>query len=341
MLPVETDRLQIRAFRRTDVTRFTSYRNDPTVARYQDWNLPYTRDHSHALIDEQEGVTGPVPGQWVQLALDDGTGLIGDLALWLAEDGHLAMIGYTLATEAQGRGLATEAVGALLDRLVERPAPHRVAATLDPSNVASARLLERLGFRYEGRSIGAALVRGRWEDDDRYAVLAHEYRSWRTQPAIPPSEVRLVEITPDNIRAVQSIETHRSQQRFVATVAESLADALVPEVVEGVPLSPWFRAVEADSRLVGFVMVAESTPTFPTPTLWRLLIDRRHQGRGIGDRVVRLVARHLDPSALLLATTWVEGPGSPAGFYRRLGFVPTGRLVDGEVEATIDPSTLR
>jgi RimJ/RimL family protein N-acetyltransferase len=340
-LPVTTDRVVIRALRRDDVTRFTSYRNDPSVARYQDWDLPYTRDHAHALIDEQEHVTGPVPGRWVQLAVDHGDEMIGDIALWLSDDGHLAMIGYTLAADAQGRGLATEAVGSLLDRLIEQPTVHRIAATLDPANIASARLLERLGFRYEGRSVGAALVRGTWEDDDRYAVLAHEYRSWRTRPASVPSDVRLVELTPDNLRAVQAIETHRSQRRFVATVAESLADALVPEVVDGVPLSPWYRAVEADGVLVGFVMLAEPTATCPTPTLWRLLVDRHHQGRGIGRRTVQLVAQHLGPSEPLLATTWVDGPGGPAAFYRKLGFVPTGELIDGEVEATVDPATLR
>ena len=48
---------------------------------------------------------------------------------------------------------------------------------------------------------------------------------------------------------------------------------------DGGPLVPWFRAIEADGELVGFVMVAEPTTTLPAPYLWRLMIDRRHQRR--------------------------------------------------------------
>ena len=176
MLPLRTERLTVRALERRDITRFTRYRNLPEISRYQDWELPYTRDLAHALIDEQDGVTGPVPGRWVQLAVDDGSGIVGDLAVWLSADGYTAMIGYTLAPEAQGRGYATEASRALLTELFARRGVHRVAATMDPANVASARVLERLGFRYEGRSVSAALVRGRWEDDDRWAILAGEFR---------------------------------------------------------------------------------------------------------------------------------------------------------------------
>ncbi len=93
-----------------------------------------------------------------------------------------AMIGYSIDPAHQGRGYATEAAGALVDRLFDRLHVHRVAATLDPANVSSARVLERLGFRYEGRGVKAAYVRGEWADDDRYAILADERRAWRERP---------------------------------------------------------------------------------------------------------------------------------------------------------------
>ena len=199
-LPFTTERLTVRAMRPSDVTTFATYRNHPEVARYQDWELPYTRDLAHQLIDEMDGINGPVPGEWVQLAIDasDGT-LVGDLAVYLDADVRMAMIGYTMSPAHQGRGYATEAAGALIDRLFDRLHVHRVAATLDPANVASARVLERLGFRYEGCGLKAAYVRGEWADDDRYAILADERRAWRERATQPPSTVRLVEITPDNV----------------------------------------------------------------------------------------------------------------------------------------------
>jgi RimJ/RimL family protein N-acetyltransferase len=336
-LPFTTARLTVRAMLPSDVTTFATYRNQPDVARYQDWDLPYTRDLAHRLIDEMAGIDGPVPGEWVQLAIGDGSGaLVGDLALYVDAGVRMAMIGYTMGPAAQGRGYASEAAGALVDRLFDRLHVHRVAATLDPANVASARLLERLGFRYEGCGLKAAYVRGEWGDDDRYAILSDERRAWRERSTDPPSTVRLVEITRDNLGRIERLATHRSQQRFVSTMQQSFTDALVPEVVGGRPVVPWLRAIEADGEPVGFVMLATRTDAHPETFLWRLLVDARHQGRGIGRRALRLVGERLATEGdIVLKTSWVDGPGGPEGFYRHLGFVPTGEIDDGEIVASI------
>ena len=335
-VPFTTERLTVRAMLASDVTTFATYRNHPDVARYQDWALPYTRDLAHQLIDEMDGIDGPVPGEWVQLAIDARDGLVGDLAVFVDTDVSTAMIGYTVDPTHQGRGYATEAVGALVDRLFDRLRLHRIAATLDPANIASARLLERLGFRYEGCGLKAAHVRGEWADDDRYAILAGERRAWRERSTEPPSTLRLVEITRDNLDRVERLATHRSQQRFVSTMQESFTDAFLPEVVGGRPVEPWLRAIEADGEPVGFVMLGTRSDANPETYLWRLLIDARHQGRGMGRRALTLVAEHLAAEGdTVLKTSWVDGPGGPEGFYRHLGFEPTGEIDDGEVVATI------
>ena len=99
---------------------------------------------------------------------------------------------------------------------------------------------------------------------------------------------------------------------------------------------PWYRAVEADGELVGFVMCAEVTDAHREPYLWRLLVDRRHQRRGIGGRIISLVIDHArEQGATTLLTSWSEGPGSPEPFYRRLGFEPTGEIEDDEIVARL------
>jgi GNAT superfamily N-acetyltransferase len=114
----------------------------------------------------------------------------------------------------------------------------------------------------------------------------------------------------------------------------SFADALFPEVVDGAPVVPWMRAVVADEEIAGFVMLALRTDHHPEPYLWRLLIDRRHQRRGIGGRALDLVSEEcLGMGASTLLTSWVEGKGSPRPFYLRHGFEPTGKIVDEETEA--------
>ena len=67
--------------------------------------------------------------------------------------------------------------------------------------------------------------------------------------------------------------------------------------------------------------------------LWKLLIDHRHQGKGYGREVVRQVVELVrDEGGTELLTSHVPGEGGPAGFYARLGFVPTGELdPEGEI----------
>ena len=248
----------------------------------------------------------------------------------------MATIGYSLAAAHQGQGFAREAVGAIVDRLFDELGVHRVEASLDPRNIASARLVEDLGFDHEGTAVSAVRSRDAWCDDARYGLTETSRAAWNARSRVPPADVRLVEINPDNVSDVYGLRTHRHQQRFVATMPDSFADALVPEVVDGAPVVPWMRAVEADGELVGFVMLAEVTAAHPEPFLWRLFVDRRHQRRGIGDRILHLVVERLRAEGRhSMLTSWHSGAGGPEPFYLARGFEPTGRLIDDETEARL------
>ncbi len=335
--PLETERLTIRLLARGDITEFTRYRNIDDLARFQDWPLPYTRDLAHELIDEMESLIGPTADRWVQLALDDGSGIVGDVAVWLDADQQLALVGYTLAPEHQGHGYATEAVRAVVDWLFRIGRVHRIAATIDPRNLASARVLERCGFEYVGTARSAAYVRDEWADDARFSLLEPDWRAWIARPTGPPLDVSLVDITHDNVSALGAIDRSFSQRRLVAPVLVSLAEAYAALTSCGEVLHLWLRAVEADGELVGFVMVSEPHAEQPNPYLWRLVIDTPHQGRGIGRRVILDIARRRRESSSHLAVSFPpDVVGSPAGFYARLGFEPSGIGDHGQVEALLD-----
>jgi RimJ/RimL family protein N-acetyltransferase len=334
-LPITTTRLVLRAFEPADAAAFSDYRSDPAVAELQSWETPFTIEMAERFIADCPG-DGPVNGDWVQIAVTRGSELVGDVAVGLDRDGRIATLGYSLASAHQGKGFGREAVGAVVDRLFDELGVHRVEANVDPRNIASARLVEDLGFVYEGTAVSAVWSRGEWTDDDRYALTEESRASWMERPRHRPAEVRLVEVTPDNERKLWRLKTHRNQQRFVATMPESFADALVPEIVDGAPVVPWMRGVEADGEMVGFVMLAEVTDAHPEPYLWRLFVDRRHQRRGIGDRILQLVIERLRTEGNhTLLTSWESGPGGPEPFYVARGFAPTGRIVDGEIEARL------
>ncbi len=335
-LPFTTDRLTLRAFHLDDAEAFSAYRSDPAVARYQSWTAPYPLALARAFIIGMHGMDGPRPGAWIQIAAEHGGALVGDVAVGLDSGGDIATIGYTVAPSHQGRGLAREAVGAVVDRLFSATGVHRVEASLDPRNLASARLVEGLGFVLEGTARATERDGDGWSDDARYALLADDHAAWAARPQDPPADVRLVEITPATARALTEVRTHPSQRRFVSTVADSYADAMFPDVINGAPVVPRLRAIEADGELVGFMMLAEATPHHPEPYLWRLLIDRRHQRRGIGDRALSLLVDDLRAAGHAgLGVDWHLGPGSPEAFYLARGFVEVKAIGDDEVEGRL------
>ena len=176
-LPLETTRLLLRLFEDSDVDRFADYRSDPDVARYQSWETPFSVAQAAAFVNGMKDVRPGTPGEWLQLAIQlKATGqLIGDCAFCvLADDPRQAEVGFTLARQQQGNGYATEAVRRLLDYLFCELNLHRVVAICDADNLASARLLERVGMRREGHFVENVWFKGHWGSEYSYAVLRRE-----------------------------------------------------------------------------------------------------------------------------------------------------------------------
>jgi RimJ/RimL family protein N-acetyltransferase len=179
-----TARLTIEPLAEHDVHAFTEYRRDPDVARYQSWGIDYSRADAERLVAGQRDGRLPSPGSWLQLAVRETSsgGLLGDLALHLLdEQPDTFEIGVTLARSSQGRGIASEALSALLDFLFDHEHAHRVVASCDSRNDSVARLLTRMGFRRESRQVDSDWFKGEWTTLDGYALLARE-RAGRRAP---------------------------------------------------------------------------------------------------------------------------------------------------------------
>jgi RimJ/RimL family protein N-acetyltransferase len=335
VLPLQTERLSLRVMRVADAPVLAAYRAVTEIARFQSWTMPFTVEAARQMLTDQEHVDDLPEQGWVQIAIEHAGNIVGDLAVHRADDGHIAEVGFTLAPQHHGKGFASEALAAMIDALFAHTEVHRIVASVDPANFASMRVIEHLGFRYEGIARRAELVRGEWVDDMRFALLRDDRADWLARPS-SCQDVALVEITEHNLNATAALATHRHQQRFVAPMARSLGQALVPGVDSGDRIVPWMRAVQADGEIAGFMMLVEPSPGHPVPYLWRFLIDARHQRRGVGERAIALLADDLRAAghdALLLS--FVDAPGGPRRFYERLGFVPTGIIHDGETQARL------
>jgi len=143
--------------------------------------------------------------------------------------------------------------------------------------------------------------------------------------------VSLREISADTVREITRLAVRPEQQRFVASNAVSLAQALFSE-------EAWYRAIYADESPAGFVMLYDESiravpPAEPEVDLWRFMIDAQFQGQGIGAAALAQVIAHVQSKKAFstLAVSYVPGAGCPEAFYLKAGFRHTGKLDDGEI----------
>ena len=187
---------------------------------------------------------------------------------------------------------------------------------------------------FEGLTRGSFWVGEEISDDMFYGMTRADWDAWIGRARHRSERVEFVPLTAENRRAVGALVTHKSQERFVSPMLGNFRDALVPPSLDGAPLVPWYRAVEADSEIVGFLMAAEMTEAHPNPYLWRFLIDRMHQRRGIGSATLDQFEDWCrSQGASAIEVSWGEGPGSPAPMYRARGYVPSGKVEGGEIHA--------
>lgn len=146
---LETARLRLRPPDLVDAPAvFERWAQDPEITRYLTW-LP------HVELAESEAhivrcIAGWQSGEefvWLIETRAAGT-LVGSIA---ARAGvHGVDLGYLLARDAWGKGYMVEAVNAVADWFLAQPDIYRVWAVCDTENTASARVLERAGFEFEG-----------------------------------------------------------------------------------------------------------------------------------------------------------------------------------------------
>ena len=174
-LPLETPRLILRRFRESDLEPFLTYRNQPEVARYQSW-VHWSRDQGVEFIRDQQVVEPGDLGRWFQYAMEmRETGeLVGDCGLCVkVAVPKTAEIGFSLAPEHQRKGLATEAVEAVVDQAVRELEVERIIAVAMRDNDRSAALLRRVGLRHG--SPERVWFKGQWNEELRFALPAAEW----------------------------------------------------------------------------------------------------------------------------------------------------------------------
>ncbi len=144
------ERLYLRRLSTSDLIDFQAYRTDSEIARLQGWEIA-TTEESLVFLDRMQRITFFEDGQWFQLGvvLRSSNRLIGDVGICVS--GDRAEIGYSIHASFHGQGFGSEAAKLAVDFIFASSNVTHVLAHADVRNVASWRVLERVGFTRQGQ----------------------------------------------------------------------------------------------------------------------------------------------------------------------------------------------
>lgn len=176
--PIETKRLLLRPFQKSDLDAVMVYHALPEVQRYLEWKARDRVEVKSALDAMVQQHHLQRPGDAIVLAVvrksDDA--LIGQVSLrWTDGTAGQAEIRFIMGPAQRRQGYAREAVREMLDIGFARYGLHRVFARCAARNQASVNLLKTLGFRLEAHYREHALFQGEWDEELHFAVLDREW----------------------------------------------------------------------------------------------------------------------------------------------------------------------
>jgi RimJ/RimL family protein N-acetyltransferase len=179
-MQLTTERLVLRDFVESDWEAVLAYQQDPLYLRYYEWTSR-TREEVRAFMKRFLDQQIQVPRIKFQFAvtLKSGGQLIGNCGIRRdSPAAREADMGYELDPKHWRKGYATEAARAVLDFGFSHMKVTRVTAWCIADNVASARVLEKIGMKLEKRMRHHQYFKGRWWDTLWYAI---SYEDWQAK----------------------------------------------------------------------------------------------------------------------------------------------------------------
>jgi RimJ/RimL family protein N-acetyltransferase len=160
---LENDVVRLRPFDESDVPAIVAACQDPEIPRWTAVPSPYTEADARAWLasDEEESFA----------VVDKASGeLLGSIGVRRAGEG-IAEVGYWVAKEARGRGVATRALGLMARWALVEKGLGRVQLRADVANEASQRVAEKAGFVREGVLRSSLELKGARHDAVMYSLV--------------------------------------------------------------------------------------------------------------------------------------------------------------------------
>lgn len=176
-LPVlETPSLVLRPMLLSDAREIFAYASDPEVARYVLWDPHRSLAETRSYIRYIRSLyRSGLPSSWAVVFRQTGQ-VIGSIGfMWASEENRSAEVGYSFSRAFWNRGLATEALSAVLNSAFTALNLNRIEAQRDIRNPASGRVMEKCGMRQEGVLRGRLLNKGEFIDVALCAILRSDW----------------------------------------------------------------------------------------------------------------------------------------------------------------------
>lgn len=145
-------------------------------------------------------------------------------------------------------------------------------------------------------------------------------------------DVRLTEIDYEHFHEVIDLELEEDQEEYLPSNVYSLAEA-------GFSRSFFPRAIWLQEDIVGFLMyqINESATARYPCTIWRFMIDRRYQNRGIGKAAMSLLIEELktEQRCASVEIFYDDSNAAASRLYTQYGFTIVGHRDDGDVIAAM------
>lgn len=188
-LPIETDRLQLRTFERSDLDALSAYHSLPSMQRYVFSKTRDTSDVAHALNTLRGHVSLQRPGDTLTLAMirKGDQALIGHVSLsWSDATASQGEVRFCINPSFAGQGFSNEALSALFDLAFDQFRIHRIFMRCDGRNHHSIKLLQQMGMRLEAHYREHALFQGEWDEELHFAILDREWQRSSKVKDLPP-----------------------------------------------------------------------------------------------------------------------------------------------------------
>jgi ribosomal-protein-alanine N-acetyltransferase len=165
---IELEHIRLRRPTLSDAEAIFEYGSDPEVARYADWPIRTSTDGLVESLHRRNALwDSGAEFNWVITLLGEDPA-IGGVTCCIVEDA--VEVGFLLNRRYWGRGFATEAAGAVIKWALSVPSIRRIWATCDTENLASARVLEKVGLLREA-TLRRSIVRPNISAEPRDAFM--------------------------------------------------------------------------------------------------------------------------------------------------------------------------